>query len=191
MTRLVAGIATLNLPSLFAAARKRILLHAAVYGPFADSAPHREALTTALAKPDFERLDIIDLTDAQPWSAPFMHALRLDATKEEHAKTLHASHEFLHELKKAYPEKTHVYPQHTIPCMPIIIIDDTIIFGQYAHCEDYAANGFWGIIKADVETLFDWAKTNRPGNASDQEVAAYRLICECHHAMTGELNEHS
>lgn len=183
---LVAGIDALDLPSRFAAATKRIILHAAVYGPFAESKPHREALTSALRRHTFQQLDIIALKAETHWARPFMEALRFGATNEEKEATLTASTNFLHTLKTDHPGKVRIHPHSTIPCMPLVIVDDTIIFGQYAHCAVHAAQGFWGIMEADVHKLFGWAEADRlPETVSGEEVAAYRLISECHHAMRG------
>lgn len=184
--RVVAGIDALDLPSLFAKARKRIVLHAAIYGPFADSAPHRTGLETALAKESFKRLDIVALGCATPWASPFMHALRFDEDETRHRRIIAESRQFLDTLTTGYPEKVRVYAVSTFPCLPILIIDNTILSGQYAHCEAYAAHGLWSVLEADVDTLFDWAENGGlPKNASAEAIAAYRLVSECHHAMTG------
>lgn len=187
MTRLFAGIEPLDLPARFANARTRIILHAAVYGPFATSAPHRDGLAAALARPSFERLDIIAVSDSQPWSAPFMRALRLGESEQAHAETLRTSHDYLRELDDNGRGKVRIHRQTSIPSLPVIVIDDTLVFGQYAHCETYAADGFWGVLETDVDKLFLWTKTGGPpDHASAEDVAAYRIVHECHHAMTGD-----
>lgn len=186
--RIVAGIESLNLPSLFAAARKRIILHAAVYGPFANSKPHRDGLATALRKPSFERLDVIALDAEMPWAASFMNALRFQASKKEQDATLLASTGFLHQLKGVQPEKVHIHPHSAIPCLPILVVDDTVVFGQYAHSCVHAARGFWTSVEVDVEKLMKWARNNHlPDDASETEIAASRLVSECHHAMGGNV----
>lgn len=187
MTRLVAGIKSLNLPSLFAAAERRIIFHASIYGPFADSEEHREGLNMALSKSSFQSLDIIALQSDQPWALSLMHTLRFDATDADKEKAILASTQFLDALQSAHSEKVRVYSQAAPPSLPIIVIDDTIIFGQYAHSDRYAADGYWGVTETDVDRLFQWAEDGfTPGNASSEEKAAYRLICECRYAMTGE-----
>lgn len=184
--QLVPGLGPLNLPSLFAEAKRRIILHAAVYGPFAESTPHREGLTAALSKASFEKLDIIAITDKHVWTEPFMHALRLGASEETLDATLQSSQVFLKALKTDFPDKVHIYPQSTFPCLPIVIVDDRILFGQYAHSEAFAADGLWGVVETDVDRLFQWAQTTGlPSEASASETATYRLVSECHQAMTG------
>lgn len=186
MMQIVAGIDALDIPALIAESNQRVILHAAVYGPFSQSAPHREAFAKALHKTGFERLDIIALQDDQPWVPSFFQALRPESTPDEQVKTINASLRFIEELEEAYPERVHLYPLKTFPCQPILVIDDTVIFGQYAHCSTHAALGAWGIIKTDVRELFDWAEANDiPSSATNEEIAAYRLIAECRHAMIG------
>ncbi|WP_319542990.1 hypothetical protein [uncultured Pseudodesulfovibrio sp.] len=183
--KLTANIESLGIPELFGNATKRILLHAAVYGPFAQSRPHKSGLTKALARKSFERLNIIALTAGHPQSYRnhFLEILRTGASKETQMDTVHASDAFLEKLKATYPAKVFIHPQTTAPCQPIIIVDNTIIFGQYAHCTTYAAHGFWGIIHTDVDKLLRWSEGNIPAEATDEEIAAYRLVCECRHAM--------
>jgi len=183
---LFAGIEPLNLPSRFAAANRRIVLHAAIYGPFADSQPHRDGLAAALTKSTFEALDVIAMDEDEPWTGHFLHALRFGQSSEAQIGAVEASRNFLEILRTNSAGKIRIHGQRTIPCLPIVIIDDTIIFGQYAHCGEFAAAGFWGMIEADVETLFQWAATgSAPADASKTDIAAYRLVCECHTAMTG------
>lgn len=180
-----AGIATLDIPALLAGARKRIILHAAIYGPFAKSKPHRDGLLTALGRSSFEQLDIIALADDQPWTSAFLEALRFESPIEERFQAVKASKDFLEELKTAYPDTVQIRSLSTFPCLPIIIVDDTIIFGQYAHSEILAADGFWGKMQADVAELFHWATTKTlPNDANELDKAAYRLVSECHHAIT-------
>ncbi len=184
--QLTANINSIDLPERFGKATRRIILHAGVYGPFAASRPHRNGLAKALNKDSFKRLDIIGLTEGcpQPWQTQFMDALRFDASDHEKAKVVLASDDFLEKLQIACPAKVVIHPLRTLPLMPVIIIDDTIIFGQYAHCSQYAATGFWGVIETDVDKLLEWAEEDTiPAFATDEEVAAYRLVYESLHAM--------
>lgn len=184
--QLVAGISSLDIPGLLAAARRRIVLHAAVYTPFAASKPHCDALAEALACPEFTRLDIIALAPEQEtgWNTDFLPALRFGAAKEDVKEEISASTVFADGLVAAYPGKVRVHPATIIPCFPVLIIDDTIIFGQYAHASVYAPQGYWGVVTADVETLFDRAaEGNPPADANTETLAAYRIISECFQAM--------
>lgn len=189
--QLVAGIQSCGLPKRFANAQHRIILHAAIYGPFSASEDHRNGLEQALGRSSFERMDIIALTadSRQPWKAQFLDALRHNETEEAHAQALQDSDAFLDELKQAHGQKTFIHPLTTFPCQPIVIVDNTILFGQYAHCTTYAANGFWGMVETDVDKLFGWAKDGQiPPAANDDEIAAYRMVSDCHHAMNRRIS---
>jgi len=187
--QLLAGIDSLGLPRLLGNAERRIILHAAIYGPFALSAEYGHAFDKALGKASFERLDIITLTaDSEvAWKARFLDMLRHGAKADEQRSALHDSDSFLKKLAMIAPSKVILHPIRSLPCQPIMIVDDTIVFGQYAHCAAYAAQGFWGITTADVGRLLDRAaKGSIPPGADNEEIAAYRLVCECHNAMIPE-----
>ncbi|OIQ50914.1 hypothetical protein BerOc1_02856 [Pseudodesulfovibrio hydrargyri] len=183
--KLVVGIDQLDTPALFAAGR-RIILHAAVYGAFARSRPHRDALTTALSRPDFERLDIIVLEpeSREPWVRPFLDALRFGISTQATDDEVALSHRYMSELAAGHPDKVRLHPARRLPCLPVLIVDDVIIFGQYAHSGAHAPQGFWGMIRADVPTLLSWTMAGKPPAHADEEaVAAFRLVNECARAM--------
>ncbi|BCS89897.1 hypothetical protein [Pseudodesulfovibrio sediminis] len=183
---IVAGIDALDTPGLFAAATRRIILHAAVYGAFAKSEAHRNGLKQALLKPGFERLDIIAIDPAHDstWTTSFLEALRFGISSQGVTDEVALSHQYLTELAAEFPDKIHLHPARRLPCLPILIIDDTILFGQYAHAGEHAPNGFWGIVKTDVNRLLGWARTGKPPvNATHKDIAAFRLINECSRAM--------
>lgn len=183
--KLVVGIEQFDTPSLFAAAR-RIILHAAVYGAFVGSRPHSEAMDTALSRPDFERLDVIVLEPGSraPWVRPFLDALRFGISTQAADDEVALSHRYMTELAARYPDKVRLHPARRLPCLPVLIVDDVIIFGQYAHAGAHAPQGYWGMIRADVPTLLQWTTAGKPPPHADEEaVAAFRLVNECARAM--------
>lgn len=184
--RLVAGIASLDLPKLFAKATRRIVLHAALYGPFATSAEHRQSIEHALQRKEFVRLDIIAIKDRgdSNWLSPFLNAVRFGEAKTNVTDEIAKSQNFISTMAGKNPGKVNLYPATALPCSPIVVIDNTIIFGQYAHAKEPAPHGFWAAVEADVPTLFQWAERGHlPPCASKKDVAAYRLISECFYAM--------
>lgn len=184
--RLVADIDTLDTPGLFAAAQSRIILHAAVYGAFARSLPHRHGLQAALTRPQFQRLDIIALEPGctEPWVRPFLDALRFGISRQAADDEVAASHSFVSDLAAHHPGRVVVHPAHRLPCQPVLVIDDTIVFGQYAHAGCHAPQGFWGMVRADVPALLGWADTGKPpAHAPREAVAAFRLVNDCVRAM--------
>lgn len=182
----VAGIASLDIPAAFRAATRRITLHAAVYGNFANSQDHADALETALARPDFERLDVISVrpeTDS-PAMQDFMSVLRDgwdNASMREHFA---ASRAFLARLAAKYKGRVHLYESDQPGLFPALIMDDTLIFGQYAHAPAPAPQGFWFSASADVQKLEDWLQSGSiPQSASPHDLAALRIVSECRRAM--------
>ncbi|WP_319765059.1 hypothetical protein [Maridesulfovibrio sp.] len=184
--KLVSGVGDLNIPHMFAEAQRRIVLHAAVYGPFSKSEVHIQGLEKALSRTGFSRLDVIALqpTCEKIWSDPFLSALRFGISRQSVADELDYSSSFLQELSMRYPDKVNVYLACNLPCLPLVIVDDTICFGQYAHASFHAPEGFWGCVHADVEALFNWAESGRvPHGVNADEIAAFRLVSECSRAM--------
>jgi len=185
--KLFAGLEELNIPALFATASRRIILNGAVYGPFAKSNSHMAGLNTALARPQFKQLDIIALNPvlAFNWEKYFLEALRFGISRQEVEAEIKISFSFVKGLADKYPSKVSLYPIRKLPNLPIVIVDDTICFGQYARAKPHAPEGFWGMVEVDVEKLFEWAKSGCPPSSSTKdEIAAFRLINECAQLMS-------
>jgi len=188
---IVAGIDALNTPELFATANRRIILHAAVYGAFAKSEAHCNGLKKAIQKPEFKHLDIIAIAPehGSEWTSPFLGALRFGISIQGITDEIASSHQFLTDLAAQYPDRIHLHPARRLPCLPIIVADNSIVFGQYAHAGEHAPQGFWGKVNADVEKLMGWTQTGKaPTNATNEEIASFRLINECVRAMNTTLN---
>ncbi|WP_432736906.1 hypothetical protein [Maridesulfovibrio sp. FT414] len=184
--KFVCGVGELGFPALFAGARRRIILHAAVYGPFAESEPHRSGLEEALARSSFGRLDVLALLPGgnEPWRIPFLEVLRSGIPRQDVEAEIVRSAEFLMDLSRRYPGKVRVHFTSVLPCFPVVIVDDEICFGQYSHASVPAPGGFWGRVSADVERLLGWAEEGRiPAQAQAEAAAAYRLVSECVVAM--------
>ncbi|CCO25032.1 hypothetical protein [Maridesulfovibrio hydrothermalis] len=180
--KIVAGVDALDLPVLFRTAKRRIILHAAIYGPFARSEAHCEALAEALSNPVFKQLDIIALQpDKQSgWAELFLQVLRPGVFKENIEQELRESQDFLNDLAVKHPVKVNIHYLQEQPFQPIVIVDDIICFGQYAYADVPAPVGFWAMVEADVGKLLEWAEEGgAPQDATAVELAAYRLVSEC------------
>ncbi|WP_320176162.1 hypothetical protein [Maridesulfovibrio sp.] len=189
--KLVCGVGELGIPAMFAEAKRRIILHAAVYGPFSKSEVHILGLEKALARTGFNSLDVIAVQPGigNGWDDSFLTALRFGISRLSIDDELELSQSFLDELAERHPEKVNVYPAGNLPCLPLVIVDDAICFGQYAHSCVHAPQGFWGCVEADVEKLFNWAESgNIPLGATADEIAAFRLVSECSRAMKCSRN---
>ncbi|MFW5498098.1 MULTISPECIES: hypothetical protein [unclassified Maridesulfovibrio] len=189
--KLVSGVGELGIPAMFAEAKRRIILHAAVYGPFSKSEVHIQGLEKALSRTGFNSLDVIAVQPGSEngWDDSFLTALRFGISRQSVDDELELSQSFLAELAERHPEKVNVFPAGNLPCLPLVIVDDTICFGQYAHSSVHAPQGFWGCVEADVEKLFSWAESgNVPVGAGADEIAAFRLVSECSRAMKCSVN---
>ncbi|NJB68158.1 hypothetical protein GGQ74_001831 [Desulfobaculum xiamenense] len=182
----VTGIASLDIPAALAAARRRIVLHAAIYGNFADSPTHAAALETALSHPDFGGLDVVSIRPETEGRAmrDFLDALREGWTPEAMAEHVARSREFLHGLARRHPGRVRLYETARPGLFPALIIDDDIHFGHYARSPIPAPEGFWFHVHADVERLSAWLRSgNIPPHATADERAALRIVSECLRAM--------
>lgn len=184
--KLVVGIEPLNVPLLFARARRRIIMHAAVYGAFAASRAHGDALRAALSSPGFQALDVVVLDPARPdpWTDAFLRSLRFGISRQQTDDEVRTSYDFIAALAAEFPDVVRVHAARRLPCLPVLVVDNAIIFGQYAHAVLHAPQGFWGQAEADVERLLRWTQKGRPpADASAKDRACFRLINECVRAM--------
>lgn len=188
--KLYAGLKSLELSKRFYAAEKRIIMHAAIYGPFGQSSPVKDGLFNALGKDSFEKIDVIalDLSSPIALQSQFFEFLRPGSSQSLRKKDLADSGAFLRILKSRNPEKVQIHPLRHLSYQPIIIIDDTLIFGQYAVCGKLAANGYWGTVTVDMAKLFSLAQQEHVSDEIDEtESAAYRMVCECLRSMNQEI----
>ncbi|WP_291329817.1 hypothetical protein [Desulfovibrio sp. UCD-KL4C] len=184
--KLFAGTKELNIPDLFSAASRRIILNGAIYGPFTKSERHMTGLNKALAKEQFKQLDIIAIKPKLDfsWRKSFLEALRFGISRQSIEDEIKNSYSLMAGIADKHPAKVQLHPVRKLPSLPIVVVDDTICFGQYALAENHAPQGFWGMVEADVEKLLEWTKSGKtPSNSTKNEVAAFRLINECARLM--------
>lgn len=180
------GIHTASLPQVFAEAKRRIILHAALYSPFAASDPHREGLETALRQPGFKKMHAICLPFApkRGWMQEFLGMLRPSMSIGEIEHEFNSSLNFLVRLAAQHEGMVEIYETRAMPCIPTIVVDDRIFFGHYAHSDVLAGNGYWFSVTAPVEELITYAKIGGlPKEAGPKKTASYRYIAECINAM--------
>lgn len=214
----VPGIAALGVPNALAAARRRIILHAAVYGNFASSPRHAKAFDAVLAAPEFQGLDIIhiapealgeatDTCGAVDCGAP-PHALsdsaETDAASDaarilrhdwsaqamrEHAD---ASLDYVRGLAARHPDRVRIHMTPHLGLFPALVIDDSLFFGHYAHAPVPAPEGYWLRVDTDTALLDAWLDAGRiPGDATPDQRAALRILAECRHAMASATTLHT
>ena len=164
------------MPSRLAEARKWIILHAAVYANFAKSSRYSLALRRVLAEQKLGRLDII----RSPYSPEIARLIRYGRPESEVRKEFQESDAFLASLKEDFPGIIRIHDCAELPALPVIVVDDSLYFGQYARCPIFAPDGYWFENQADIFELFSWSKSGEiPDNATPEQLAVFRIVYEC------------
>ncbi len=180
-TKVLAGLAQAGLPEAVAGA-DRLFFHAGLYSNFARDPAMVEALETALARPGFERLEVVSLDPvARPayWNE-FCGVLRRNMTETALQREFSVSGTFLDALASRHPLAVRLYLTSALPLAPILLVGDTIYAGHYLHSPAAAPQGYWLAIQADMADLLDRAESGANPDALDPETTgAYRFVCEC------------
>lgn len=172
---------SLHTYKVLAKAKNRIVLHAAFYPTYASTADYSSALRAALAKPSFGKLEVflLSLNPIATWIPEFVRILRWNYSVDDFRSELTASRIFFQRLRDDYPDKVVLYETQLLPCFPLVIIDNIIYVGHYAHSKEPAPNGYWLKIKADVDKLVQWVDyPSLPIKPTNRSVAAYRFVAE-------------
>jgi hypothetical protein len=191
-----AGVTSLNLPERIAAARQRIWFHAPPYGRFAAAAPLCEALHAALSRPQGPCLTVSTLPDIRiSWMPDFMHLLRPHAGRQALLQELADSDTFLRQLKNDHAERVHIRTIRLRPSLPVLIIDDTICFGHFAHSATLTPDGFWCTVTAPVEELLRIAASPAMPRTAEglmtEQQTAQDLVSEQHTAQILVSEQHT
>lgn len=160
----------------------RLFFHAALYSNFARDRAMADALEVALCRPGFERLEVVSLDPVArpPYWDEFRLVLRQDMTAAAMQREFSVSAAFLDALASRHPHKVRLYVTAALPLAPILLLDDVVIAGHYAHSPAPAPLGHWLVIPADVASLLELAEEGaRPESLDPADIGAYRLICDC------------
>ncbi len=180
-----AGLDMTRLAALLRNARRRILLYAPPYSRFATAAPLCEALKAALEQPGGASLTALCLPDLheQGWMEEFMATLRPRLGRQAIRHELEMSRAFLRGLAARFGERVTVLELTTRPCLPVLVADDHILFGQFCHSPVLTPEGFWHMVQAPVERLFGHAEQETEPEGPAETRASFRIISECAHAL--------
>ncbi len=182
----VAGLSQLNVAKIFAEARHRIILHAPPYGAFGTNAAIARALESALAQPDGASLTALCLPDMQayPWVHDFMSVLRPQYDSAAREQELTQSRLFLRHLASSFPNRVHVLEMHVAPLIPLLVVDDTVIFGQTAHSSVMTKEGFWSTCSMGKADILDAALHGiEPIENEREQRAVFRILSEYVHSL--------
>ncbi len=142
------GHDAVNVPELIRKARRYIVLHAAFYPKYGFD-NQGDDVSKAMAKNSNLRLTAIFTDVKAPWVDEFAVTLRdYFAEKGKFAKHLDITKDhFVHLRNQFGAKRVHIMDTARLPMFPIILIDDTIIVGHYAHSTVIPPNGLWFSIK--------------------------------------------
>lgn len=153
-----ADSSSLAFPERFAAAEKRILLHAAIYNRFVENSAVRLALENALEGGVQIEAILLPVWRDLAWMDAACRLIRPQGNKEEMLAKAEVSREFFSVLAERFPEQVTVYEAALFPAFPLVVVDDVLLSGQYAHSQILAPQGMWMEVAAPVETLMHLAQ---------------------------------
>ncbi|SIO08439.1 hypothetical protein [Halodesulfovibrio marinisediminis] len=179
-----AGASALSFDSYFSGAERRILLHAAIYNRFADNPAVSSALETALSRGVQVEVVILPVWRDIVWMDAACHLVRPEGERSDMLIKANVSRELFGCLAKKYPQQLTMYEALTFPALPLVVVDNVILYGQYAHSQVLAPEGFWTKVHAPVELLLslsEFVKARTEGNAYHSEFEGERerkCFCE-------------
>lgn len=137
-----------GVPELIRQARRHIVLHAAFYPKYGFD-NQGDDISKTMAKNPGLRLTAIFTDVNTPWIDEFAVTLRdYFAEKGTFSKHLEITKDYFIRLRNLYSSKrVHIYDTARLPLFPVILIDDTLIVGHYAHSCVIPPNGLWFTIK--------------------------------------------
>lgn len=136
-----------DVPSLINHARHQIVLHAAYYPKYGVD-DQGEYILQAMRQNPKLHLTAIFTDPESPWLEEFSHTLRTHFTEDLFVTQLEASKQlFIHCQKEFGSKRVRVCDTSLLPMMPLIMIDDTLIIGHYAHSQIKPPHGLWFTIK--------------------------------------------
>lgn len=142
------GHDAVNVPELIRKARRHLVLHAAFYPKYGFD-NQGDDVSKAMEKYTSLRLKAIFTDVKAPWVDEFAVTLRdYFAEAGVFASDLEVTKRHFVRLQKKFGTKRiHICDTARLPMFPIILIDDTIIVGHYAHSSIIPPNGLWFTIK--------------------------------------------
>jgi hypothetical protein len=146
-----------GVPELIRKARRHIVLHAAFYPKYGFDNQGDDVSKSMEKNPSLRLTAIFTDVNAQ-WVDEFAFTLRdYFGEKGEFAKHLDVTKQHFIRLRKKFgTERVHIYDTARLPLFPIILIDDTIIVGHYAHSSVIPPNGLWfTIMHPKISSMYE------------------------------------
>ena len=174
---------SVDVPSLLRKAERHIVLHAAYYPKYGLDSQGMVLMEALRGNPRLRLRVIFTRTDKNPWLKEFARILRPHYTGKDFIKALELSKDFFLKLQEqALPGQVEISDTGRLPLVPVILVDDTVIVGHYAHSSTIAPHGLWltihnpkisGMYEALTERRLDVTRL------TDEEKAILRYVEEC------------
>lgn len=163
-------------------AQKHVVLHAAYYPKYAHDEKGAEIEKKLKSNADFTLTVIYTSTKETPWLPEFVKVLRGYFSKDTFKKELKADLEYFRRLQADYPKQVKIIPCSRLPLFPVVLVDNTIVVGHYAHSTTIAPCGLWfSIYHPRIGEIYDMVCLHKPlggvFNSPDQ-LAILRYIEE-------------
>lgn len=175
-------------------AERYVVLHAAFYPKYlADKNEHQSSIEKALSKNEHLQVYIIFFNTelSALWAKEFACVLRTEFKDnfEDLESFINQNVTSAKLLQKKYPNRVHLYKSHALPLIPIIMADDTMFVGHYAHSDIHAPLGFWFKLKYDyLSDLFEDKLncTSFMDNLNEEQKAILRYVDELVYGIKSE-----
>ena len=174
---------SVDVPSLLRKAERHVVLHAAYYPKYGLDSQGMVLMEALRGNPRLRLRVIFTCTDQNPWLKEFARILRPHYTEKDFIKALELSRDFFLKLKEqTLPGQVEISDTRRLPLFPVILVDDTVIVGHYAHSSTIAPHGLWLTIhNPKISGMYE-ALTERRLDVSrltDEEKAILRYVEEC------------
>lgn len=164
-------------------AKKRIVLHAAFYPKYA-LGEQGDDIKKVMVENKEVRLKVIFTDLHAPWINEFAVLLRKKFAKDgKFEKEINDGKEYFSEMQtdpEINPDRVEICDTARLPLFPVILIDDTLIVGHYAHSQEIAPSGLWLTLQHPrIPEMYDQLlKGERPQNSPPEERAILRYLDE-------------
>ena len=133
-----------GVPAMMLQARRHIVLHAAYYPKYGMDQQGMTLWRAMKHNPQLHLTVIFADISGAAWAEEFARIMRPFYTADEFQEDLdYSRHHFERLLREFGSSRVSIIDSLRLPLFPVILIDDTLIVGHYAHSETITPEGFW------------------------------------------------
>ena len=170
-----------GVPAMMLQARRYIVLHAAYYPKYGMDQQGKVLWKAMKDNPKLHLTAIFTDIRNAAWAEEFARILRPFYTVEDFQTDLDFSkRHFIRCLKEFGPKRVNIIDASRLPLFPVIMIDNTLIVGHYAHSEEIAPDGLWFIIHhPKISLMYESLLAGKsPFYETPEEIALIRYLNE-------------